>query len=60
VRGGLFALGAPGPVGLDGVAADELQRLGARLVAQRLALEVGGDGKNFQAVLLRQVTRSLA
>ena len=40
-----------------GLAADELQRLGARLVAESLALQVGGDGEDFQAVLLGQVAR---
>ncbi len=35
--------------------AEELQRLGARLVAQHLALEVRGDGKDLQPVFLRQV-----
>ena len=51
----VVALVAPGLVGLDRLAADELKRLGARLIAQRLALQVGGDGEDFQAVLLRLV-----
>ena len=51
----LVALVAPGLVGGHGFAADELQRLGAGLVAQGLALQVGGDGEDFQAVLLGQV-----
>src|SRR5262249_39671551 len=34
---------------------DELERLGARLVAQRLSLKVDRDREDFQAVLLRQV-----
>ena len=51
----LVALVAPGLVGRTGLAADELQRLGARLVAQRLALQMRGDGEDFQAVLLGQV-----
>ena len=33
----------------------KLQRLGARLVAERLALQVRGDGEDFQPVLLGQV-----
>ena len=37
------------------LAADEVQRLGARLVAEHLALQVGGDGEDFQPVLLGQV-----
>ncbi len=51
----LVALVAPGLVCLDRLAADELQRLGARLVAEGLALQVRGDGEDFQAVLLGQV-----
>ena len=51
----LVALVAPGLVRRDRLAADELQRLGARLIAQGLALQVGGDGEDFQAVLLGQV-----
>ena len=51
----LVALVAPGLVRGHRLAADELQRLGARLVAQGLALQVGGDGEDFQAVLLGQL-----
>src|SRR5882672_1947532 len=51
----LVAFVAPGLVGGYCLAADELQRLGAGLVAQSLALQMGGDRKNLHAVLLGQL-----
>ena len=43
---------APPAVGFDRFAAEELQRLGRRLVSQGLALQVAGDRKDFQSALL--------
>ena len=51
----LVAFVAPGLVGGYCLAADELQRLGAGLVAQGLALQMGGDRENLQAVFLGQL-----
>ncbi len=52
----VVALVAPGLVGPArlGIAAQELEGLHARLIAQHLALKVSGDREDFQAVLLRQ------
>jgi hypothetical protein len=48
---------APGLVRLPGVRVwgEKVERLGRRLVAEVLALEVGGDGEDFQAVLLGEI-----
>ena len=43
---------SPGDVGLHRLAADELQRLRRRLVAQSLPLKVRGDGEDFEAAAL--------
>src|SRR5262249_6147088 len=51
----LVALVAPGLVRRYRLAADELQGLGAGLVAEGLPLQVGGDGEDLQAVPLGQV-----
>ncbi len=52
----LVALVAPGLVRGPRLAlAEELQRLGARLIAQHLALKMRGDGEDFQPVLLGEI-----
>ena len=44
---------SPGDVGLHRLAADELQRLRRWLVAERLPLQVRGDGEDFEATAFR-------
>src|SRR3569833_1357014 len=46
-------LRAPGSVGLYRIAADKLQRLRARRIAQGLALQMASDRKDFEPALLR-------
>jgi hypothetical protein len=45
----------PGLVSGDGFTADQLERFGTWLIAERLALQVGGDGEDLQSVLLGQL-----
>src|SRR5207253_6690336 len=51
----LVALVAPGLVSRDRLAADKLQRLGARLITQRLALQMPRNGENLQAMFPGQI-----
>ncbi len=44
----LIAGGSPARVGLDRFAPEKLDRLGARLIPQCLALQVGGNRQNLQ------------
>ena len=48
----IVAGGAPLGIGFDRFAAQKLQRLGGGLVAQGLALQMGGQREDFQAALL--------
>ncbi len=48
----LVARGSPARIGLDRLAAEELKRLGARFVAQGLALQVSGDREDFEPARL--------
>src|SRR5262245_48636239 len=47
----IVSLAAPGVVGLHGLAAYELQGLGAGLIAQGLTLEMNSDSKDLQITL---------
>src|SRR5947209_17269588 len=53
--GRLVALVAPGLIGGKGLAADELERLCARFVAQRLSLEMGRDREDLESMPLRKI-----